>query len=174
MVRIPPPPSSHWQACILSSSVTADNHGSRPLGCSADSLCGVRWWCRVVPLCSGHVGVVTLSSLLPSPQIVAFVRREWDGASVWWSRGFSSSSTLRPRSCRVRIRSSWTASVEPAYKHLAGFLTPEPSTEVFQVCWFRSHLVCHVYRSVYSFSWLSSTETPHLRFSGPFRGCPKP
>ncbi len=40
------------------------------------------------------------------PQIVAFVRREWDGASVWLSRGFvGSSSALRPRSRRFRIRS---------------------------------------------------------------------
>ena len=90
--------------------------------------CGVRWPCRVCR-------VVTLSSLLLSPQIVALVRRGWDGASVWLSMGFvGSSSARRPRSRHFRIRSLWTASAEPANKHPAVFLTPEPSTAVFRVC----------------------------------------
>ncbi len=37
-------------------------------------------------------------------QVVAFVRREWDGASVWLSRGVvGSSSALRPRSSDASV-----------------------------------------------------------------------
>ena len=138
----------------------------------------MRCWC--VCVC-----VVTLSSLLPCRQIVAFVHREWDGASVWLSRGggggegggvVGSSPTHRPRSRRFRVHSFWTPSFEPDNQHPAVFLTPEPSTTVFWACCgtvIRSRLVSHVYRSVYSFSRLPSTETPRLRIIGPFRGCPK-
>ncbi len=73
--------------------------------------------------------------LLPSPLIVAFVHRKWDGASVLLSRGFVRSlSSLHPRSSCFPIRFSWTASVEPADQHPAVVITPEPSTAVFQVC----------------------------------------
>ncbi len=57
-------------------------------------------------------------------------------ASVCLSRVFftGSSSALRPRNRSFRIRSFWTASVEPVDRHPAVFLTPEPSTAVFRVC----------------------------------------
>ena len=72
--------------------------------------------------------------LLPSPLIVAFVHREWDGASILLPRGFVRSlSSLHPCSSRFLIRTSWTASVEPANQHPAVFITPEPSTAVFRV-----------------------------------------
>ncbi len=79
--------------------------------------------------------LVFTSKFFLSPQIVAFVHRAWDGASVWLSRGFVGSSyDRRHRSRRFRIHSLWTASVELADKNPTGFLTPEPSTAVFRVC----------------------------------------
>ena len=73
------------------------------------------------------------------PQVVAFVRREWDYAStyltIWLSRGFVGlSSALRPCSCRFWVCSFRIASVEPAGGHPPVSPTPEPSTVVFQVC----------------------------------------
>ncbi len=88
------------------------------------TLSGLEHWCGVF---------AARPSLFP--QAVAFARREWDGASVWLSRGFvGSSSALRPRSRRFRVRSFRMALVEPACKHPAGSPTPEPSTAVFEVC----------------------------------------
>ncbi len=90
------------------------------------SLCGV--WCSGCRSCD----TLTFTS---KSQIVAFVRREWDGVSVCLSRGFVGlSSALHPCSHHFWIRSFWTASVDPADKHPAAFLTPEPSTAVFPVC----------------------------------------
>ena len=96
----------------------------------------VLWRSLLLVLCSRRTGDVGTNTVrLLSPQVVAFVRREWDGASVWLSRGFvGSSSALRPRSSCFRVRFFWTASVEPACKHPAGFPTPEPSTAVVQFC----------------------------------------
>ncbi len=69
------------------------------------------------------------------PRAIAFVHRERDGASVCLSRGVVGSSfALRPCSRRFQTRSFWTASVKPANMHTIVFLTPEPSTAVFQVC----------------------------------------
>ena len=92
------------------------------------SFCGIS-------LCVVFV-CVTLSSLLPSPHIVAFAHRERGRASVCLSRGLivGMSFALRPHSCHFWIRSFWTASVEPADKHPTVFLTLEPSTAVFRVC----------------------------------------
>ncbi len=66
---------------------------------------------------------------------IAFVHRERGGASVCLSREFVGSSfTLPACSRRFRIRSFWTASVEPANMYPAVSLTPESSTAVFHVC----------------------------------------
>ena len=136
--------------------------------------CGV----RCVVLCVWHSSSLLRGGVHSVHVAVAFVRRERGGASVCLSRGVVGSSfALRPRSRRFRIRSFWTASVEPADTHPTVFLTPEPSTAVFWVCCgtviLRSSRgsrlsVCLL------FSRLPSTETPRLCISGPFRGCPKP
>ena len=112
------------------------------------------------------------------PWSIAFVSWERGGVSVCLSRGvIGALFALCPCSRRFQTRSFWTASVEPANVHPVVFLTPDPSTAVFQVCWGtvtprssrRSRL------SVYLlFSQLSSTNSPHLCISGPFRGCMKP
>ncbi len=122
--------------------------------------------------------VVRVPCVLTRSQVVAFVHREWDRASVWLSRGVVvSPSALRPRSRRLWSVLSWIASVEPACRHPAVSPTPEPSTAVFQVCCATAITQSSrpsVVPSTLSLSRLPSTETLRLSLSGPFRGCLNP
>ena len=115
---------------------------------NSDKYCDVCWPLRVCV-----VRVVTPSPLLPSPQVVAFVRLEWDGVSVCLSRGVvGSSSALRPR--RFRVRSGLSQSSLPTGTPRLSLLL-----SLLQRCFgsaagqrFRGRLVGHVYWSVYSLS----------------------
>ncbi len=67
--------------------------------------------------------------------VVASVRQERDGASVWLSMGFvGSSSALRPRSRRLQVSDFLDCLSRVCLQHPAVSPIPEPSTVVFQVC----------------------------------------
>ena len=99
------------------------------------------------------------------------------GASVCLSRGVGGSSFApHPHSCCFWVRSLWAASVEPANVHPTVFLTPGAfyigfsgllrDSDSRSSRWSRLS-VCIL------FSWLSSTETPHLCISGALSGLPE-